>query len=80
MDQLGPDEDDDAPEPYLAPGQQPPARVDHAEGQLEGNGWSEDNSCILSSLYLSENHPILSGFDYWAGSNHNLVGDELPAP
>jgi PKD repeat protein len=32
-------------------------------GELAGYGWSEDNSCFHSSLYLSEYHAVLSGFD-----------------
>jgi len=32
-------------------------------GQLGGYGWSEDNSCFAASLYISQWHPILSGFD-----------------
>jgi RHS repeat-associated protein len=32
-------------------------------GQLGGYGWSEDNSCFDASLYLSQYHPALTGFD-----------------
>ncbi|MCX8066687.1 MAG: PKD domain-containing protein [Anaerolineae bacterium] len=31
-------------------------------GQVSGYGWTEDNSCFAASLYLSQWHPILSGF------------------
>jgi len=31
-------------------------------GQLDGYGWAEDNSCFDASLYVSEYHPLLSGF------------------
>jgi PKD repeat protein/ligand-binding sensor domain-containing protein len=32
--------------------------------QLAGYGWSEDNSCYAASLFLTTEHPILSGFDH----------------
>jgi hypothetical protein len=31
-------------------------------GELEGYGWTEDNSCFNASLYVSDYHPILAGF------------------
>ena len=32
-------------------------------GKVNGYGWQQDMSCYSSSLYLSNWHPILSGFD-----------------
>ncbi len=30
---------------------------------LGGYGWTEDNSCFESSLYISQYHPLVAGFD-----------------